>query len=77
MHDYLCGMFVRKVPNRSGSIGIQVISKSRGVYEVIKTFGSSKYPEKIEELVTKAQHFIHSPKNQMDLFFDLSLEDKM
>jgi len=32
-------MFVRKKKNKSGSVSIQIISKNRGKYKVIKTIG--------------------------------------
>ena len=41
-------MFVRKKPNKSGSISIQIIDKSHGSYKVVKTVGSSSDPAKID-----------------------------
>jgi hypothetical protein len=35
--------FLRKLKNRSGSISVQIISKERGKYKVVKTLGSSSY----------------------------------
>jgi hypothetical protein len=35
-------MFLRKLKNRSGSVSVQIIHKTRDKYEVIKTIGSSK-----------------------------------
>lgn len=40
-------MFVRKKPNKSGSVSVQIIDKSDG-YKVVKTVGCSKDPHKIE-----------------------------
>lgn len=43
-------MFVRKKHNKSGSISVQLISKSNGKYKVVKTIGSSKIEQEIEKL---------------------------
>ena len=69
-------MFVRKNQNRSGSVSIQVVSKSRGSYRVIKSFGASKDPNKIERLLAQAHDFIHHPENQLSIFPYASDEDK-
>jgi transposase len=49
----------------------------RGFYKVVKSFGSSKDPAVIESLLAVAHQFIHSPENQLGLFNDLSIEDKI
>ncbi|NJY64343.1 hypothetical protein HC174_16515, partial [Salinimicrobium sp. CDJ15-81-2] len=46
---FLC-MFLRKLRNRSGSTSVQIISKERGKYKVVKTIGSSSNAQKIEKL---------------------------
>lgn len=51
-------MFVRKKPNKSGSISIQIIDKSEGKYKVVKTLGSSSDPEGIQRLWRKAHNII-------------------
>lgn len=62
-------MFVRKLKNRSGSISVQVISKSSGNYKVVKTVGTSKDPKEIERFYKKAQYFVHNTDpNQGQLF---------
>src|SRR3990172_4151890 len=43
-------MFIRKKHNKSGSISVQLISKSSGKYKVVKTIGSSKSEQEIEKL---------------------------
>lgn len=72
-----CSMFVRKNRNRSGATSIQVVSKNRGTYKVIKSFGSSNDPGVIEELATQAKHYIHFPDNQPALFSDLTDNDQI
>lgn len=51
-------MFIRKNKNRSGSISIQVISKTGGKYKLKKTFGSGKTEEEIELLYQRARQYI-------------------
>jgi hypothetical protein len=68
-------MFIRKKTNKSGSVSIQIIDKSSG-YKVVKTIGSSKDPEKINQLEAKARNFLVG--NQATLFKtveELAVED--
>lgn len=51
-------MFVRKTPNRSGSVSIQIIDKSRGKYRVVETVGTSSDPSEIAFLYRTAHHKI-------------------
>ena len=60
-------MFVRKKKNRSGSISIQIIDKSYGVYRVLKTIGSSKDKAEIEMLYREAIEQIPRMFNQLTL----------
>lgn len=62
-------MFVRKKPNKSGLISIQVIDKSRGRFQVIKTIGASADPDEIEKLVQEGRRFIHEQTGVQDLDF--------
>jgi len=43
-------MFLRKLKNRSGSTSVQIISKARRKYKVVKTIGSSFSPQQVEKL---------------------------
>jgi len=51
-------MFVREKRNKSGSVSIQIIDKSRGDYRVVKTVGSSTDPEEINKLKQEAYRII-------------------
>jgi len=62
---YAEGMFIRKKPNKSGSISLQIIDKSSG-YKVVKTIGSAKDPKQIKRLEIEAGNFIAG--NQQRLF---------
>lgn len=60
-------MFVRKKKNRSGSVSVQVIDKSKA-YRVVKTIGSSKDPEHIRRMFELAKLFIAHQNKQYSLF---------
>jgi hypothetical protein len=60
-------MFVRKKPNKSGSVSVQVIDKSNG-YRVVKTIGSSDDPDEVQRLLELGKLFITRQSNQYSLF---------
>lgn len=51
-------MFIRKKPNKKGSISVQIIDKSNGKYKVVKTVGCSSDQEEINDLVMKAHQTV-------------------
>lgn len=60
-------MFIRKKRNRSGSVSIQIIDKTKG-YRVMQTVGSAFHREDIEKLWRKGEHIIHgAPPGQQSL----------
>jgi len=59
-------MFIRKKPNKSGVVSIQIIDKSSGKYKVVKTIGSAKDSQQIKQLETEARNFLIG--NQLKLF---------
>ena len=61
-------MFIRKKPNKSGSASIQIISKSRGKYRVVKTIGSSSTEKGIMLLLHQAKHELEKIVGQRSLF---------
>jgi hypothetical protein len=67
-------MFVRRKPNPSGVISIQIIDKSSGSYEVFRTIGSSSDPSEIDLLVRKAKLAIIEHSRQTMLPFDQQAE---
>jgi transposase len=60
-------VFLRKLKNRSGSISVQIISKSGGKYKVIKTIGCGRTEQDIQKLE-------HLGKQEMER---LSLQPKL
>jgi len=61
-------MFIREVKNRSGSISIQIVSKARGRYKVVKTIGSATMLQDIEELKNQARQEKERLEQQVSLF---------
>lgn len=61
-------MFVRKKPNKSGSVSVQVIDKTFG-YQVVKTIGSSHDPDEVEKMFRQGKRWIKRiSKDQLKLF---------
>lgn len=63
-------MFVRKKPNKSGLISVQVISKDSGRYKVVKTIGSSFIASEVEQLVLQAKRYIQSTTGVQEIDFN-------
>jgi transposase len=61
-------MFVRTKLNSSGSTSVQIISKARGRYKVVKSFGSATTRQEIDRLVQKAQQEIDQLSKPQNLF---------
>ena len=61
-------MFIREKKNASGSIGIQIISKAKGRYKVVKTIGSATMLQDIERLKQRACQEIEKLSKQLKLF---------
>ena len=61
-------MFIRKNKNRSGSISVQIISKSTGKYKVLKTIGCGGTEQEIQNLTYLANQEIERLSNQPKLF---------
>ena len=67
-------MFVRRKPNKSGVVSVQVISKEGGKYQVIKTIGSSKDGERIKSLEAEGERYITSLTKQSSINFEIEKE---
>lgn len=68
-------MFVRKKINKSGSVSIQIIDKSRG-YKVIESVGVSKDPEEIKRLVIRAKHIIQTCNGRQSALFSFETKEE-
>jgi hypothetical protein len=61
-------MFVRKKKNPSGVVSVQIIDKSRGTYQVIKTIGSSREPDEVSRLYVQGKKWIALRAGEQDMF---------
>ena len=61
-------VFIRKNKNRSGSYSIQIVSKERGQYRVLKTLGSGRSEQEIEFLYQRAQQELEKIDSSISLF---------
>jgi hypothetical protein len=61
-------MFVRGLKNRSGSVSIQIISKEKGRYKVVRTLGSATMLQEIKKLKQLAHQEIKEIAKQPELF---------
>ena len=68
-------MFIRKKKNKSGSTSIQLVDKSSGKSIVVRSLGSAKSDEDLEELIEKAQEELIIIKKQSKIDFDFE-QDK-
>ena len=58
---YLCAMFVRKKPNKSGAISVQIVQKTKTRKQrVVKSFGSARPDDTatMEKLMRAASSFL-------------------
>jgi transposase len=62
-------MFIRRKPNKSGLVSVQVIDKSSGKYKMIKTIGSSSDDSKIEKLVREGEVWIKQKAGLLEFDF--------
>lgn len=67
-------MFVRKKHNPSGVVSVQVIDKSRGRYQVVKTIGSSSVASEIETLYQQGKQWITNNLGEQDIFLQSARE---
>lgn len=61
-------MFIRKKKNTSGSLSVQIISKSTGKYKVVKTIGCGHNEQEVVKLTYLAKQEIERLSNQSKLF---------
>jgi hypothetical protein len=54
--------------NKSGSVSVQIISKDRGRYKVIKTIGSARTDQQLATLVYQVKHELSKIEAQSGLF---------
>ncbi|MBR0224016.1 MAG: hypothetical protein IJL93_07060 [Bacteroidales bacterium] len=70
-------MFVRRKINRSGSISISVVDKSRGRYEVVRSFGTARTAEAADLLENRAREFVRDRTGDSETLFDNMTEAQL
>jgi transposase len=63
-------MFVRKKINKSGVVSVQVISKARGKYKVVKTIGSSNDTFAVNQFILEGELWIKQQTGIVGLDFE-------
>ena len=63
-------MFVRRKNNKSGSISITVVDKSRGRYDIIKSFGTVKTAAEADLLENRAREFVREQTGESETLFE-------
>ena len=63
-------MFVRRKKNRSGSVSVVVVDKSRGGYREIRQFGVAHTGAEAEALCTQAREWIRRYAGQLSIDFE-------
>ena len=68
-------MFPRKKKNRTGTISVVVVDKSRGGFKEVKNFGVAKTEEEADRLYTKAAEWVRSYGGQQEIDLDKNRND--
>ncbi len=63
-------MFIRKKNNKSGTVSIQIVDRSRGRYKVVKTLGCSRDPLALDRLTDSANSEMSRLSQPLDINFD-------
>ncbi len=63
-------MFVRRKNNKSGTISITVVDKSRGRYDVVRSFGTVKSSAEADLLENKAREWVREQEGDPETLFD-------
>lgn len=70
-------MFLRKKPNKSGVISVQIIEKRSGKSKLLKTVGSSSDPKEIAELMEQGKRLMNEISGQTSIYFDRQQEQEL
>ena len=70
-------MFVRRKINKSGSVSITVVDKSRGRYDVVRSFGTVKTAAEADLLENKAREWVREQEGDPETLFDQMDEDQL
>ena len=70
-------MYVRQKKNKSGVTSVQIIDKSRGKYEVVKTIGSLQDPHDVIRLMNEGKQYISTYMGQTNFNFEVLKEQEL
>jgi len=70
-------MFIREKKNKSGSISIQIISKSNGKYRVVETIGCARNNLEKEKLLLKAKERLKELDPRLFYFEEIEKDKKV
>jgi len=70
-------MYIRRKINKTGSISVQVIDKSRGTYKVVKSLGVARNGYEAERLEEKARQYIRDEMGEIGSLFGDPEEDRL
>ena len=70
-------MFIRQKNNKSGTVTIQIIDKSRGRYKTVKTIGTSMDPLELDHLNVQAKSELSRLTPQLDINFNIDKEKEL
>ena len=70
-------MYVRRKPNKTGTVSVQVISKLRGGYKVFRSFGVGRTEIEITRLEETARQFIREQTGLTNELFENEDEVKI
>jgi transposase len=71
-------MYIRRIPNKTGTVSVQVISKHTGKYKVMRSLGTGRSEQELVLLEERARQFIAEHRGMGELFpdeNDIWLED--
>jgi transposase len=72
-------MYVRRKPNKTGTVSVQVVSKHTGKYQVMRSFGTGRTDQELARLEEQARQFISQQQGFVGELFadedDVRLED--
>ena len=74
---YLCGMFVRRRVNKSGSTSIQVVDKSGGGYRVVCSLGTAKEEWELKRLEARGRQYVREHSHPELPLFEQGIDDRL
>ena len=67
-------MFPRKKKNRTGTISVVVVDKSRGGFKEVKSFGVAKTEEEADRLYAEASEWIRRFGGQQEIAIEMHID---